>query len=249
MRCQFQFIQENFQLLNGKLCHFRNVFPTDGNCQSFFFQTLAAAGLTGRDPHKLLIFLLHGLGSRLPVAFLHAPDQPLESHIVDAHTPLAFVVNLHHAAVGAMDQHMADFRRKILIGRFQIKAVFFGQGVQNCTGKAVLVRAGLPAHGRDGSFYDTQAFIRDHQILVKLHLVTQSIAVRAGAERVIEGKAPRLDLIDADAAVRAGKALAELQHFSVLHVNHGQAVSQPQNIFQGIGQSFFDARLHDKAVH
>ena len=46
MRRQFQFIQENFQILNGKLCHFRNVFPTDGNCQSFFFQTLAAAGLT-----------------------------------------------------------------------------------------------------------------------------------------------------------------------------------------------------------
>ena len=61
MRCQSQFIQKNLQLLNGKLRHLRDVFSSYRNCQSFFFQTLTAAGLTGGDPHKLLVLLLHGI--------------------------------------------------------------------------------------------------------------------------------------------------------------------------------------------
>ena len=63
--------------------------------------------------------------------------------------------------------------------------------------------------------------IRNHKVFVKLHLIAKSKAIRTGTKRIIKGKASRLYLINADTAVRAGKALAEI-HWSP-HPSHPQS--------------------------
>ena len=73
--------------------------------------------------------------------------------------------------------------------------------------------------------------------------------VRAGLPAEHEGKASRLNLLHADAAVRAGKALAEVELISVHRVDHQKAVRQIQYILDGIRQTFLNVRFDYKTVH
>ena len=123
------------------------------------------------------------------------------------------------------------------------------QRVENGSGKAALVRTGLPAHSHNRPLADAQGFIRNQQILIKFHLVSQSKAFRAGAEWIIEGKAPRLHLVHTDAAVRAGKILAEIHSPLLRYLHRHQPACKLHDGFNGICQTLLDSRLHNKAVH
>ena len=128
-------------------------------------------------------------------------------------------------AFGSVEQNVLDLLWVVLKGRVQIEMVLLAQGVQNRPGKAPLVRAGLPAQHHNSPLADGQGLVRNHQIRVKLHLVAQAKALRAGAEGVVEGKASGLHLVDADAAVRAGKALAEIHRLPSHHIHGHQAAA------------------------
>ena len=127
--------------------------------------------------------------------------------------------------------------------------ILFRQCIQDRPGKTTFIGTGLPPQYSDGSLIDAQRLIRDHQILVKLHLIAQSKTVWTGTKWVIEGEAPRLHLVDADAAVRAGKILAEIQHLPVGHIHHHQAVSQIHGSLDGIGQTLLDTRADNQTVY
>ena len=142
-----------------------------------------------------------------------------------------------------------DLLRIFFKRRVQVEIIFPAEGVQDGPRKTAFIRAGLPAQHRDGPFIDRQGRIRDHQFLGELHLVTQSEAFRAGAKRIVERKASRLDLLDADPAVRAGEALAEIHRLAVDHIHHQQPLRQMQHALHGIREPLLDPRPHDQTVY
>ena len=149
----------------------------------------------------------------------------------------------------AVDQNIVDLLRIILKWSVQIKVIFFAQSFQNCPGEAAFIRTGLPPEGRDRPLVDGQAFVRNHQILVKFHLVSQSKTIRTGPEGVIEGKAPGLHLVDADPTIRTGEILAEIGDGSIQMIHHHQTASQREGCLDGVGKTFLDTVPHHQAVH
>ena len=148
-----------------------------------------------------------------------------------------------------MDQDIMNFLRVLFKRRIQIKMIFLGQCLQYGIGKTALVRAGLPPHHGDRSLIDAESLVRDHQILVKLHLVTQSKTYRAGTEGIVEGEASRLHFADTDAAVRTGEALAEGHRLATDHIHHQQAFGQLQYVFNGICQTALNTILYHQTVY
>ena len=142
-----------------------------------------------------------------------------------------------------------DLFRIFLERRVQVKPIFPAERIQDRPGKTVLIRTGLPSQHCDRTLINRKGRIRDHQLLGKLHLISKSETLRAGAKGIVEGKTPRLDLLDADPAVRTGKALAEIHRFPVDHIHHEQPLRQMQYILHGVCQTFLDARFYDQAVH
>ena len=127
--------------------------------------------------------------------------------------------------------------------------IFFRQGIQNRPGKTSFIGTGLPSQYGNGALVNTQRFIRDHQILVKFHLITQSKTIRTGAKRIIKGKTSRLHLINADTAIRTSKVLAEIQHLPICHIHHHQAIAQAHGCFNRICQTLFNARTDDQTIY
>ena len=246
---QLQILQEFLQFFHREGRDLGNVHASHRHCEGGLLQPLAAAFMAGRDAHKRLVLGLCHFGPGLSVAPLHAPDQPLKGHVIDALSTLAPVMHLHLFPVGAVDEYIVYLLRIIFKGCAQRKFVFSGQRLQDSPGVAPPVRTGLPAQDDDGPLVDAQGFVRDHQVLVKLHLVAQSVALRAGPEGVVEGKAPGLYLVNADAAVRAGKALAEIHRLPAYHIHHKKPLRQVEHTFHGIGKALLNARLYHKPVH
>ena len=152
-------------------------------------------------------------------------------------------------SAGTVEQNIPDLFRIIPKRGGQIKAILRRQGVQYGPGEAALVGTGLPAHHRDGSLVDTQGRVRNHELRIKLHLIAQPQADRAGAEGVIERKAPRLHLVHADAAIRTGKALAEIQIGAVHGIHHQQTFGELQHIFDRIGETLLYSFPHGQPVY
>ena len=246
---QLHLLQKGLQLRDGQGSHLINILIAYRHRQGRFFQTLTLTCLTGRDPHKRLILLLHDIGARLPIPAVHVLDQSFERHIINAFAPLAFVVYLQHPAVRSVQEYPADLLRQLLIGRIQRKMIGFGHGVQNGVGKTALIGTGLPPQHCHRPTGNGQALIRDHQILVKLHLVSQAKAVRAGTEGIVEGKASGLDLLHTDAAVRTGKALAERHGFPADDIHDDQTIRQRHDIFQRVRQPLPDPILYHQTIH
>ena len=103
---------------------------------------------------------------------------------------------------------------------------------------------------------DAQALVWNHQILVKLHLISQTEAVRARTKWVVEREAARLNLIHADTAVRAGKILAERQgivlFFAVFiphrRIGQHQTIGETHDCFNRIRKAFLNPRLDHQAI-
>ena len=154
-------------------------------------------------------------------------------------------------AVRTMDQNIMDLWGIILKRCIQIKVDTLLQSASRIARlKLPFVTQDCQPHDRNGSLVDTSGLIRYHQILIKLHLVAKTVAVRAGAKGIVKGKASRFYLFNADSAVRTGKALAEGQNLfpdshppASVHQKAGSAVSNR------IGQALLDPRLHHQTVH
>ena len=233
---EHELLHKLLQLSDRHRRDLRDIFICYRDCQCRLFQTLPATGLTRCDPHEALILLLHCVRSGLPVTPLHIFDQSLKGNVINAFAALPLVVHLHFPAVCAVDQHILNVLRQFLKRSREIKLIFLCKCIQNRAGKAALVRAGLPSCHNDCTILNTQGTIRYHQINVKLHLIAEAIAVRAGSERIVERKAARLDLLNTDSAVRAGKALAEVEHapagcLPTVYLNKCEAIGEMQYIF------------------
>ena len=89
-------------------------------------------------------------------------------------------------SIRSINQNILYLLRIILEWCRKTEIILSGKRIQNCSGKTSLTCAGLPSCHHDRAFQDTQRFIRDHQINVKFHLISESQTVRAGAKWIIE---------------------------------------------------------------
>ena len=142
-----------------------------------------------------------------------------------------------------------NFLRILPERRLQAEAVLLRERREDSTAEALRITGRLESRSRDGSLPDGQGGLGYHHPLVKFHLIAQSETVRAGAEGIIEGKASRLNLFDADAAVRAGEVLAHGDGLFAADIHDHQSVCQLHHRLDGIGQALLDAFLHHQAVH
>ena len=246
---KFQVMEKALQFLHWHIGHFIDILICHSHCQRFLFQSLALAGITWSDTHKALIFLLHSLRTGLPVSLLHVPDQSRKRHIIDTFPALALIINFHRMATGTIDENILNFLRVFTERCIQGKIIFSGKSIQNRPRKTSLCCTGLPSENCNCSLIDAQLLIRNHQVNIKFHLITKSQTLRAGTEGIIERKAPRFDLINADSAVRAGKTLAEVQKFPVHGIYYEKAVCQFQYCLNGIGKTFLNSWFHNETVH
>ena len=148
-----------------------------------------------------------------------------------------------------MNEHIMNLLRVFLKRSVQIKSVLFAEGIQNRMCEAGFVRAGLPAQNSNRAFIDGKRWIRDYQFFRELHFISQAETLRTRAEGIIKGKTSWLNFLNTDPAVRAGKALAEIQRFAVDHIYYQKSFCQMEHTLHRIRQPFLNSRTHNQAVH
>ena len=122
----------------------------------------------------------------------------------------AGIVDLERLALAAVEDHIDCLFRQIAKRRIQRETVFFAERFKKHAG----LRTGLdirPAHDIKRVFAQGLGPVRHDQIGIDLHLHAQACAGRAGAEWAVEGEGTRRELLDGDAALRAGQILGEEQ--------------------------------------
>ena len=97
--------------------------------------------------------------------------------------------------------------RQILKRHIQREFVFFCECFEACMCITLLITTRLPARYGDCTLIQSQTVIRNNQVNIKFCLESKSRTARTCAKWVVEREASRLDLLDADATIRAGKAI------------------------------------------
>ena len=247
---QGQVFHEIIEIQDRIIGDLTDIFSTYGHGKGFFFQSLSAALITRSNGHKGLILLPAHLRSGLPVAALHILDQTFKGNIVYPNAPLTLVVHLHLTAALPVDDQVFDFLRVLLKWRIQTEMILTCQCFQHLVRKAALIRSRLPAHNRNGPLIEAERIIRNQEIRSKLHLISQAVADRAGTKWIVKRKTAGLNLLKADSAVRAGKALTEGQIPAFIrYVSDGQPLCKTQGCLQRICQSLFNAGADGNPVH
>ena len=95
----------------------------------------------------------------------------------------------------------------------------------------------IPAAGLDGTFPDGLALVGDDTRRVDFHEGAETRTLLAGTEGIVEAEHPRGQLLDGDAVLGAGVALAEHHRFTANDVDDDKPVCLRQRGFYGIGQT------------
>ena len=157
-----------------------------------------------------------------------------------------FVQELKLALAGTVPQKLLHLGRKLI--PFGVIAIAVGSK----HGAQLLHKIGIQIVAEAGNAPVGKAFVgvRHYQSLVKLHMHAKAGAVRAGTEGIIEGKQTRFNRRQTDAAVIAGKVLAEKLRCRCFaqRCHLSKAIGQLQRRFYGIRQTLPDAFTHCQAV-
>ena len=182
----------------------------------------------------------------LAVAPLEVGQHALEGLLHGVGAQPVLVAERHHLVAGAVQDAVPHPLRQLAPGRRGRDLVVLRQAVE----RLVVIGRGGAGPGRDGALLDGAEVVRHHQHGVEEGLGAEPVAGRAGALRAVEGEEPRLDLLDGEAADRAGELGAEhraLAAVGVLRV--GDAVGQRQRGLEAVGEARRDAVAHHHAVH
>ena len=94
--------------------------------------------------------------------------------------------------------------------------------------------------------------VRNDKLLVEMAADTKAVTSRAGTERVVEGKEPRLDFVDCETRLRTGEIGREHGPLAAVRiVGIGKTICQRQRGFEGVGEAgrqFVRVTLDDKPV-
>ena len=180
------------------------------------------------------------------IASLQQRHDTFKGHIVFFVLPEHIrVVEAESFLPGTVQQDIFRIIIQLAPGRIQAVATLFQDGLHHTHGIGLAVLG----QGRKHTLTYGQSGIRNNQFLVKLHMAAQPCADRAGTVGAIERKHAGSDLRQADAAVHAGKVLAEHQKLSVHYLDISHPLPQLQSRFQGVSQAHFHAFPHHQAVN
>ena len=207
------------------------------------------AECTWGDPHVLLIVRTHTLGEALTVTAVYIGQQAFEGHLMHISlSKLGLIVNRHLLALRAVQDDRADLRRVVLKWRVKAEMIGLTERHQHRMREAALILRVHPAWNGDRPLIQTQALVRNHQCQIKLHLIADTAALRAGTEGIVKGEAARLDLVDGNAAVRAGKTRREVHRLTADHVDGHLTAGQAHDLFDGLRETRLDALADHETI-
>ena len=199
-------------------------------------------------------FLAHPFGIGLAPAPLDVADHALEGLLGLVGADAVVIGDGDLVLAGAEEDCVTRLLRKVLPGGVHRELVVLGQGLERLgvVGRGV---AGL-GPGQDRAVPQRQGGVRHDELRLEFQLGAEPVAFRAGAEGIVEGEEPRLDLVDGEARDRAGEALGEEHALMRLvlglvgaflrggrggqrlvgEFGHREAVGQLQRRLEGIGQ-------------
>ena len=151
-------------------------------------------------------------------------------------------------ALCAVEQRVQHLAGQVLDRDVQREAVPLGHG-RKVHVEDGPVRTRVPARDAQGALVQGEVAVGQDQLRVHAHQRTQARARGAGAVGVVEGEHARGELLQADAAVRAGVVLGEEHLLAVDDVQHDQPAGDLHGRLQRIGQALVHPLAHDQAVH
>ncbi len=132
------------------------------------------ARLARGHTHEGFVFLFCRIRSGLTVTALYIFDQPSNATSYTPTPALTAVMHLDGFSVRSVNQDIVDFFGYSQNGVESEKSYSFASASRIGSRIARFVRAGLPAEHGNGSVCDGYGLVRNHQILVELHLVSKS---------------------------------------------------------------------------
>ena len=218
----------------------------DPDRQRLGLESVAVARRAGRDGLVFAQLLAHP--TRIGLA--PAPGQ-VRDHALERPRRLVFaqavvVAHRDRDASRAEQDDLPVLLAQLREGCGQPEAVMGGEALE---GLAVIFRAGVRPR-RQRALVQAQRRIRHHQFGVEFRLDAEAVAGRAGAERVVEGEQPGLDLVDGEARDRAGEPRGKGRALTIVGVlDEQEAVGQVERRFDGVGQPARQVAAQHDAVH
>ena len=169
-------------------------------------QSLAAAGGTAVAPHEGGVVAASVLRLGLAEAPLVGGDDAFVLPVGRAGAALALPLVADAQLAGAVKQGLARRLRQLAPGKIGRATVGGGDLLGGARAPAAAAPQSSP--GLDRTLADAQAVV-DEQLRIELGLVPEAAAVRAHAERAIEGEHGRRQPREADAAVGTGVVLTQ----------------------------------------
>jgi hypothetical protein len=243
---QGEAVEERQRLTDGQARQGVQGLAADGDVARLDAQTRAFALGAGLGGDVFRQVLAH----QLRFAFLVTPLQRRQDAIEgvlpgDPPTALADVVEGDGLAAAAVQNDLLDGLGQLLVGRIDVEAVVHGQRFEHAVEKGV---APVPALHRAGG--QRQVREGDDALRVEEGDLTQAVAPRAGAHRVVEREDARLQLRQGVIAHRTGKLGREQGLGAALHIDgNGLAVGMAQRRLEGFGEALLDLGAHLQTIH
>ena len=164
-------------------------------------QPRAFADGAGRSCHVAGDVLARPFAFGLAITPFEIADDAFEG-LHDVMGAQTIVIGKAHGLLArAMQDHIASLLRQRLETRIEAELEMLGERFE---GLQIIGRAGA-CPGSDRTSAQGELRIRDNQLGVDGLLDTEAAAMRAGAERIVEGEQARLDFGDGEAGHRAGE--------------------------------------------
>ena len=239
---------DEIQLLAyAHLCKFTDVDAAHRNSQAGRLQAVSVAVRAFHTRHHALYLLFHPLGICFAEAALQIVDDAFKLGAVCPGAPVRLAGHLQLFAAGTVQKRMHAFRRHVLDFGVQRKTVFFAQAlVVHLAHRTVRI---IPAACLDRALADGKAAVRNNERRVHLHKGTEARACLARAEGIVEREHARRKLVDGNAVLRAGIALAEQHLIASDDVDAHKAARQTDGRLDGIRQAAAHLIIDDEAVH
>ena len=149
-------------------------------------QTLSLTCTTRRNTHKFFILCLGCFRVSLAISSFYIFNDTFKCNIIEALPALSEIMHIYIFTICAVNQYILNLLRIFLKWCIQRKMIFFRKCFQYSSGEASFLAGRLPSHNRNRTLINAQTLIRNDQICVKFHLISESRALRACSKRIIK---------------------------------------------------------------
>ena len=221
--------------------------PTNTNARGLGEARAIALGAAARAEVASEL-LAHGERLGLVVAALEVRQDALELVLAPDRAPARVeVAELDLLPVAALHQDVARLLREARVRRLRIEAVVVGERLDH------LVVVGIPpVPAAHRAVRKRELGVGDHAVRVEELFHAEPVTARAGAERVVEGEEPWLELGHRIAADPAGELVREHELFARRAVEEGdtrRALAEAERRLEGFREPLLQVRAHLEPVH